>query len=330
LTSRVSIDDSTSDNDSTNCTNTINYLTAIEKPNRLRKQQQEDTSEEQLYALQKELTVKPEDIATISQNINLLRARWLERYADIMVPVPLEMPPFRDVNHSISLIDDKKIYNYHLPRCPDVLKPELREKINRYVKAGWWEMKAVPQAAPLLCIYKKSGKLHTVVDARKRNDNTIKDVTPFPDQDQICQEVARAKYQTKLDMSDAYEQIPVAPEDVWKTAFATIYGTFVSNVMQMGDCNAPSTFQSLMTQIFRAHLGEFVHCYLDDIFIFSNSIEDHERHIEYVFSTLRKSHLFLSKEKCDMYSTKMDCLGHVVDDKGLHADSDKMERVREW
>ena len=67
-------------------------------------------------------------------------------------------------------------------------------------------MKAVFQAAPL-CVPKKSGKLRTVVDARKWNDNTFKDITPFPDQDQIQIDVARAKYQTKIDMSDTYEQI---------------------------------------------------------------------------------------------------------------------------
>ena len=92
-------------------------------------------------------------------------------------------------------------------------------------------MKAVYQASPLLCIPKKSGKLRTVVDARKRNDNTYKDVTPFPDQDQIRMDVARAKYRTKIDMSDAYEQIRVEAKDVWKTAFAMTLGMFVSHVM---------------------------------------------------------------------------------------------------
>ena len=61
-------------------------------------------------------------------------------------------------------------------------------------------MKAVYQAPPLLCVPKKNGRLRTVVDARKRNENTFKDVTPFPDQDQIRMDVARAKYRTKIDM----------------------------------------------------------------------------------------------------------------------------------
>ena len=71
----------------------------------------------------------------------------------------------------------------------------------------------------------KSGKLRTVVDARKWNDNTFKDVTPFPDQDQIRMDVARCRYWTKIDMSNAYEQIRIKEEDIWKTAFTTPLGT---------------------------------------------------------------------------------------------------------
>jgi len=65
------------------------------------------------------------------------------------------------------------------------MKPQLMEKLQLYVDSGWWVPKAVPQAAPLLCIPKKTGKLQTVVDCQQHNDNTVKDVTPFPDQDQI-------------------------------------------------------------------------------------------------------------------------------------------------
>jgi len=60
---------------------------------------------------------------------------------------------------------------------------------------GGGEQKTVHQAAPMLCIPKKDGvKLRTALDARKRNDNTYKDVTPFPDQEQIRHDVARGKY----------------------------------------------------------------------------------------------------------------------------------------
>jgi len=61
-----------------------------------------------------------------------------------------------------------------------------------------------------------------------QNDNTEKDVSPFPDQDPIWHDIAHAPYRSKLDMSEAYEQIPIKSEDVPKTAFSTIFSTFMS------------------------------------------------------------------------------------------------------
>ena len=152
----------------------------------------------------------------------------------------------------------------------------------------------------------------------------VKDVTPFPDQDQIRMDVARAKYRSKIDLSNAYEQVRIEPEDVWKTAFATIYGTYISLVMQQGDCNAPATFQRLMTVIFRDHIGRFVYVYLDDIFIFSDTLEEHELHLRTVFQILEEADFHLEQEKCDLYAEKLDCLGHLIDQRGVCADRDKM------
>src|SRR6202040_3552155 len=129
-------------------------------------------------------------------------------------------------------------------------------------------------------------------------------------------------------MSNTYKQICVEPSDVWKMAFATIYSTFVSHTMQQGDCNAPATFQWLMAIIFQEYIGKFVHVYLDDIFVFSNSNKEHEKHLGLVFYKLRKAQLFLEESKLNIYSKKMDC--HIIDDRGTHTDSNKMARVCEW
>jgi hypothetical protein len=100
--------------------------------------------------------------------------------------------------------------------------------------------------------------------------------------------------------------------------------------MQQGDCNAPSTFQRLMNSIFRDYIGIFVHAYLDDIFVFSDTIEEHQKHLELVFNKLREHSLYLRAEKCELYAEKVECLGHMIDEHGLHADSNKMARIREW
>jgi len=145
-------------------------------------------------------------------------------------------------------------------------------------------------------------------------------------------DIVQAKFCSKIDLSNAYEQVHIEPEDIHKTAFAMVYGTCESNVLQQGDCNGPTTttFQRLMTAIFQDKIGIFVHIYLDNLFVFSASIEDHEKDLKYVFEKLQEFHLFLEKAKCDLYSKHMDCLGHLINDQGLHTDADKMAHIREW
>ena len=149
-----------------------------------------------------------------------------------------ELSPWQEVNHEIHLIDPNRQYHYYLPCCPNSLRDQLHDKINQYVKAGWWEPRMVNQVAPMLCIPKKDSNLCTVVDGWQWNKNMIKDVTSLPDQEIIWEDVAQAKIRSKIDLFNAYKQVRVQS------------GTFVSMVMQQGDCNALATFQHLMTAIF--------------------------------------------------------------------------------
>ena len=133
------------------------------------------------------------------------------------------------------------------------------------------------------------------------------------------------KSQIPEGMTEAYEQTHIRPEDVGKMTSPTIFGMFQSRVMQMGDCNAPSTFQQLMTAIFQDFLRRFMHVYLDDIFIYSQSIREHIEHIMKVLQRLRELQFYLSRSKLDLFSDKTDCLGHVIDDNGIHAELDNMQ-----
>jgi len=94
--------------------------------------------------------------------------------------------------------------------------------------------------------------------------------------------------------------------------------------------NAPATFQHLMTVIFCDHLGRFVYAYLDNLFVYSETIEEHEQHLRTVFEILRKNGFYLEKEKCNLYAVRLNCLGHVINEKGVHADRDKMSWIRGW
>jgi hypothetical protein len=128
------------------------------------------------------------------EDVPVLRERWKEKIADLTGPIPLELPPLREVNHRIPLIDEKKLIRGRVPKCPEHLFPQLLEKIEKYTKAGWWVESNAESTSPLISMQKKSGLLRTVVDARERNANTVKDLTPFPNQDTIRNSCARARF----------------------------------------------------------------------------------------------------------------------------------------
>ena len=176
------------------------------------------------------------------EDIPQLQEEIAELFSDLLGPLPLELPPLREVLHKIPLINESKQLKHRLPKCPEAFRPELARKIERYTTAGWWIPAVDKQATPMLCIPKKNGTLRTIFDLRQQNDNTWKDVTPFPEQDAIRHDVVRAKFRSKLDMTEAYEQTRIKPEDVRKTTFSTIFGTFQSRVIQMGDCNSHPHF----------------------------------------------------------------------------------------
>jgi len=259
------------------------------------------------------------------------REDWIERYKVIMAPIPDDfLPPFREVNHRIPLIDEGLRYTTRAPKCPEAFMAQLQDKTNLYIKQGRWIPTTGRQAIPMLCIPKGSGKLRTVIDARQRNANTHLDVTPLPDQKMILSAFARFKYRTKIDMTDAYEQIRIDEKDVHKTIFANPLGTFLSTTIQIGDLNGPSTFQRLMTWVFRERLNKTIFVYIDDIFIGTNMLDEHEEHLQYVLDTLRRELLYISSQKFSPYAERVDALGHIIDDDGIHADIDKMAKIRSW
>ena len=158
----------------------------------------------------------------------------------------------------------------------------------------------------------------------------VKNVTPLPDQEVIQEDIAQGRIRLKIDLSDAYDQVCICAEDVDKTVFATIMGTYISHIMQQGDCNAPATFQQLMMSIFCDILGCYVYVYLNNIFVFLNSTEEHECHLKEVFDHLRSNTLYLKWSKCNLYSNSVDCLCHVIDDKGIHPDMGKLACIIDW
>lgn len=158
----------------------------------------------------------------------------------------------------------------------------------------------------------------------------MKDKFPIPGIDELLDELHGARFFTKLNLKSGYFQIHMNPNDVHKTAFRTHHKHFEFLVMPFGLSNAPSTFQSLMNDIFKAHLRKFILVFFYDILIYSKSWSDHKKHVRITFSILRAHHLIVKREKCQFGETQVKCLGHIICNEGVNVDPDKIKAMEGW
>jgi len=131
---------------------------------------------------------------------------------------------------------------------------------------------------------------------------------PLPIISELIDRLSGAKIYSRLDLTSGYHQIKVRESDVFKTAFRTSEGLFEFTVMPFGLTNAPATFMTLMKKIFRN--VEYVVVYLDDILIFSQTVDEHARHLEAVFVLLLAERLYVKLKKCEFFQTELASLGY--------------------
>ena len=124
------------------------------------------------------------------------------------------------------------------------------------------------------------------VDYRALNEVTIKNKYPLPRIDDLFDQLKGAKYFSKIDLRSGYFQLKIRESDIPKTAFVTHYGQFEFTVMSFGLTNAPAYFMNLMNKVFMDELDKFVVVFIDDILIYSKSIQKHEQHLRVVLEKL--------------------------------------------
>ena len=142
--------------------------------------------------------------------------------------------------------------------------------------------------------------------------------------------MGQAKVFTKLDLAQGYHQIAMSDDSVDKTAFCTHMGQWEFIVMPFGLCNAPSTFQRLMNKVFAKEINSFILVYLDDILVYSRSVEEHWDHLRRALEKLRQAKLYGRLHKCEFLKDKVDYLGFEVSANGVNASPEKVKAILDW
>jgi hypothetical protein len=158
----------------------------------------------------------------------------------------------------------------------------------------------------------------------------MKNKFPLPIIDGFLDEIAGAQYFSTIDIASGFHQIRMVPEDEPKTSFKTHHGYSQFRVMSFGLTNAPATFQCLMNAIFQQHMRMFVLIFMDDILVFSRSLEEHKEHIKIMFQTLFDNNLYIKFNKCTFAQQQISYLGHIISNHGVDTDPTKTTSIVNW
>jgi len=200
------------------------------------------------------------------------------------------LPNDKPWDHAIKLIPDAKPVNCKVYPLASNEQKELNQFILKNLQTG----RICPSKLLMAFIKKKDGSLHLIQDYCALNAIIVKNHYPLPLILDLINQLHSAKYFMKLDMQWGYQNVRMKEGDEWKAAFQTSHRLFKPLVMFFGLTNSPSTFQTIMNEIFQDLVMEGVVCmYLDDILIYTKTMEEHHHITHLVLEQLCKCKLFL-------------------------------------
>lgn len=250
----------------------------------------------------------------------------LELYDDVITEgdCTIETILSRNIQHRIDLIDGARPVVMKPYKIPLALQSKVQDKVDDYLDKGFIRKSTSEYASPALAVPKKDD-IRLCIDYRKLNKQTVKNPSPMPLIDELLNKIGSASVFSTFDLTSGYHQIPIAEQDIYKTAFVTHNGKYEWLVMPFGLVNAPATFMNYMNDLFR-HL-QFVSVYLDDILIFSDNEDQHLQHVCQVLDILKAHGLIAKKEKCFLFRESVDYLGYTLSKKKIEPNNKKVKAI---
>ena len=185
-----------------------------------------------------------------------------------------------------------------------------------------------PHGLPVTLVPKKDGSTRFCIDFRKVNAICGKDSYPLPNIQEIFDQLGGAKIFSTLDLISGYWQIPVAEEDIPKTAFICHTGLYEFTKMPFGLTSSGSIFQRTMNKVLAGLIGKCVYVYIDDIVIYSANPQEHAIHLRSVLECLRDAGLKIKASKCAIAAPEVELLGYVVGEDGIKPQESKVTAIK--
>jgi hypothetical protein len=174
---------------------------------------------------------------------------------------------------------------------------------------------------------KKNGNLRLYVDYRSLNKITIKNRYILFLIGELIDRLSDAAIYIKLNIRDIYYRIRIRSDDKWKIAFRTRYGYYKYIMIFFDLINIPATFQAYINEVLKGYLNIFCMMYLDDICIYSRSIEKYKEYVRLIFERLRQYKFYVKFSKCEFFKIEIQFLKYIIEIKGIQMDFEKMAAI---
>jgi transposase InsO family protein/predicted aspartyl protease len=251
----------------------------------------------------------------------------LKRYPDITRPVNFKDTPKHSIVHHIETTGPP-VYARARPLPPDRYK-KVKAEFDLMLKLGICRPSKSAWASPLHVVPKKDGSLRPCGDYRQLNARTKPDRYPIPRLQDFTYILAGKKIFSRIDVNRAYHYIPIADEDIEKSAIVTPLGLFEFPRMTFGLRNAAQTFQRFMNHTVLKDL-DFVFGYLDDVIIASDNSVQHREHLDRLFARLNEFGLTINLTKCCFGQPELEFLGYHVNTQGIKPSPEKVKAILEF
>lgn len=216
-----------------------------------------------------------------------------------------------------------------------MVSPKIREaihtEINKMLREDVIEPSDSEWSSPIVMIKKPNNTYRFCLDFRKVNSVSKKDAYPLPYMTAILDKLRTAQYISKIDLSQAYFQIPLDEDSKHITAFTVPgMGLFQFKRMPYGLTGAPATFQRLLDRLIGPECEPYAFAYLDDIIIVTQTFDEHLQRLEQILKRITDAGLTINPEKCEFGCAQVKYLGYIVDRHGLHIDPDKTQPIENY
>lgn len=260
---------------------------------------------------------------SVEEQLRKTEKDLLDEFKDVFNPTPHVKSLPENIMARLKLKNAEQTIEPQTYSCPHKFREAWQALIQWHLDARHIQPSSLPHASPAFIIPKADPTVlpQWINDYWQLNKNTVTDSHPLPHIDDILDDCTKGNIWCTINMTNSFIQTHMHPDDITLTVVMVPFGLFEWNIMPMGLKNAPVIHQCRVSAMLRPWIGKICHIYLDNIVIWSNSLEEHCHNIQMILTALWEANLYCNPSKTHLFQTEILFLGHHILKCGIEVDT---------